>query len=489
MKPSAVRSLRLVPLLSLGSFLLAAAPGAAAAAEVEYGRMARSLPSNGEMYGWVKDLWQMGARDTYGYRMPGTASDLAAAGYVEERFRAYGLKDVRLEPVPARLAFPESWGLVVNGRSVPCHFLRYAGFTAAGGITAPLVYVGQGSAAELDAAGDLAGKIVVVDIVAPPTPASAFAPLTLFKYDPDGTLDGDNAMENWPPTNFDSYARASARGAAGYVAILTFTVDDNAQFLHFYFDGSIPGVSVSPREGAALRALVAAGPAQATLTLTGAARDGDIYNVLGVLPGRSYGTDADRFLVVETHYDGWAANEASGTAVVLAVAQVLSGMPAEARNHSILFSALGSHFGVKADWTAYPSFEYGLVQQQKVKCAFVIEMIAKQFKIVDGKYVSTGLVSPRGLMVYPARPGSPGPLAPIAFAAAQRYQLDRTLVLAYSNGETTKWMRAKVPVVGHISENAPQFTSADTPETVMVDALRPTTAAFVDMIRTVDATF
>ncbi len=465
---------------------VALAVTSASAADVEYGRMARDLPSNGEMNGWIRDLWSLGVHDTYGYRMPGTVSDRRAADYVLERFERYGFANTFLEPVPATFSFPDAWTLEVNGERVPCHFLRYAGFTPPEGVTAPLVYVGTGSEAELEAAGDLTGKIVLVDIVAPPTPASAFDRATLFRYDPDHTLVGDNAMENWPPINFDTYDRAHAKGAVGYVAVLTFTVDDNDQFLHFYFSETIPGVSVSPPAGARLKRLVAAGPVEAKLVLTGDRSDGTIYNVYGTLPGKNFGTDADRFIVVESHYDGWAANEASGTSVVLAVAQVLSKLPQASRNYSVVFCTLGSHFGKKASWDAYDSSERRLVQQNKVKCAFVIEMIAKQFKIVDGAYVSTGLVSPRGLMVNPF-------LAPrlvgIASAAIVKYRLDRSLVLYYFNGETVKWNAASVPVVGHISENAPQFTSADTPETVMVDALRPTTAAFVDMIQAVDASF
>jgi hypothetical protein len=211
--------------------------------------------------------------------------------------------------------------------------------------------------------------------------------------------------------------------------------------------------------------------------------------VYGTIPGKNYGTDADRFLVVETHHDGWACNEASGTSVVLALAKYFSKFPKKTRNYSIVFCALGSHFGKKAAWNTYDNYEYELVQQGKVKCAFPIEMIAKQFKIIDGEYVSTGLICPRGIMLNPTRPSYPSPLVNIAAAAITKYQLDRTSVIFYFNGESIKWNAAGIPLVGHIMENAPQFTSADTPNTVKVDALRPTTAAFVDIIKAVDATF
>src|SRR5512138_631278 len=147
---------------------------AALAGDVQYGRMAKYLPSNGEMNGWIHELWEMGVADEYGYRMPGTRSDLAAATWVRDRFERYGLEDVVLEPVPASFSFPDAWKLEVNGKEIPSHFLRYAGFTPAQGIRAPMVYVGTGSAAEFGAAGDVAGKIVLVDILAPATPITAF---------------------------------------------------------------------------------------------------------------------------------------------------------------------------------------------------------------------------------------------------------------------------------------------------------------------------
>jgi hypothetical protein len=458
--------------------------------DIEYGKMAKYLPSNGEMYGWIKDLWKIGVQGEYGYRMPGTSADLMGRDYVLKKFQDFGLKNTFLEPVPATFSFPDTWKLEVNGKQMPCYFLRYAGFTPAQGITAPMVYVGEGSDAEFAAAGDVTGKIVVVDIIAPPTPASAFPPVTIFKYDPDNTLVGDNAMENWPPTNFTSYDTARAKGAAGYVAILTFTVNDNNQHLHYYFDGSIPGVSVSPTDGANLRSLIASGPVEAKLTLTGSNGAGSISNVYGTIPGKNYGTPADQFIVVESHYDGWACNEASGTSVALALAKYYSQFPKETRNYSILFCEFGSHFGKKLEWNMYSNYAYGLVQQHRVKFAAVIEMISKQFKIIDGQYVDTGLVSPRGLMTTQYTPlALPPSVLQAAKDALVKYDFERTLILHhYFNGEALRWS-SLVPTIGHISENAPQFTSADTPNTVMVDALRPTTAVFIDIINAAETSF
>jgi hypothetical protein len=469
-------------------------PRIASAAEVDYGAMEGLLPSTGEMSQWIDRLWSMGVHSRYGYRMPGTPQDMRAARYVRDRFEEFGLVDTHFEPVPASFSFPESWNLNVraHGRNenIRSYFLRYAAFTPPQGIKAPLVYVGQGSAAEFDAAGDVNGKIVLVDIIAPPMPVAALAPATLYKYDPNNTLVGENAIENWPPTNFDStYARAGQRGAAGYIAVITFMARDNNQYLHWYADGSLPGLSVSPEDGDHLKSLLTAGPVEASMKLHGRSGPGTVYNVYGTVPGRHYGTPADEFIVVHTHYDGWATNEASATSVVLALAKYFAQLPRESRHKSLLFVTMASHFGNKAAWQDYDNQAYVLAQQGKVKCAFVLEMIGKQYKIINGEYVATGMVSPRGVMVTIRKPTFPSPLIGIASAAVTKYQLDRTMVIAAFFGEASIWNTLGIPTVGHITHNAPQFSQGDTPETVMFDALRPTAAAFAEMIQAVDATF
>lgn len=483
----------ILPLFFVSLLGLIAAPRTAIPEEIDYLPTEGFLPSTAEISGWVDELWAMGAHSPYRYRMPGTPGDMRAARYVLAKFKGFGLNDTHLEPVPATFSFPESWSLKVrvNGKNknIDSHFLRYAGFTPPQGVRAPLVYVGEGSAAEFDAAGDVSGKIVLVDIVAQPLTVAALAPATLYTYDPENTLVGENAIENWPPTNFDSsYSLASQRGAAGYIAVITFMSRNNNQFLHWYADGSLPGLSVSLTDGDTLKYLLSSGPVEANMKLHGRNRSGTVYNVYGTVPGKNYGTPDDEFIVVHTHYDGWATNEASATSVVLALAKYFAQFPRETRDKSLLFVAMASHFGKKAEWEDYDNRAYILAQQGKVKCAVVLEMIGKQYKIINGEYVATGMISPRGVMVTVAKPSFPSPLIGIAIGAVTKYQLDRTMVLAIFFGEAAIWNELGIPTVGHISHNAPQFSFDDTPDTVMFDALRPTAEAFAEMIQAVDAT-
>jgi hypothetical protein len=119
-----------------------------------------------------------------------------------------------------------------------------------------------------------------------------------------------------------------------------------------------------------------------------------------------------------------------------------------------------------------------LKDEGKIVWANVIEMIGKQFKIIDGKYVETGLISPTAYST------NAYAHVPAIAQAIVRYDLRRSSVLAaFVGGEGGGYARDGIPTVARIAENAPQFTNDDTPNTVQVDALKPTAAAFVDIIK------
>ncbi len=68
------------------------------------------------------------------------------------------------------------------------------------------------------------------------------------------------------------------------------------------------------------------------------------------------------------------------------------------------------------------------------------------------------------------------------FVLFSEHDYDRSnIAVDFFNGEPKKW-EDLVPTVGLISHNAPQFTSADTPDTVMKSDLSKTAAVYVDII-------
>jgi hypothetical protein len=213
---------------------VSAAAGAALAGGLAYPSRAAATStavflSNDELFGFVEDMWRFGNADRYGYRMPGTKSDHQCAEYLLKKFQDFGLKNTKIEPIPEAVALPDKWTLTVHagGKSdeMPCSFLRYAKFTDAEGVSAPMVYVGRGTDADF-AKTDVKGKIVVADIVSdgmrvPLFRANKFEwPDSFFTYDPKGTLADDKNCENWPPSFGMSYGNAVNHGAVGFVGIL-----------------------------------------------------------------------------------------------------------------------------------------------------------------------------------------------------------------------------------------------------------------------------
>ena len=306
------------------------------------------------MQTWIQGLYEFGANGKYGYRLPGTPSAHKGAEYIVEKFKEFGLENAFIEQTNEPLSMPDEWKLTVHSGNeateIPCHFLRYAGFTPPEGISAKMVHVGQASEAELEAAHkkhDLKGKIIVVDVE---SMKSRETPEPFFIYDPDNTLPEsyrkNRVSENWPIANLaNSYAAAQKYGAFGYVGILNFTAKDNNQFLHWYANRSIPGLFISANDGQTLKKILKDRTIDATMVLSGVHEKGPISHAFGVLPGLSEET-----IIIHTHHDGWAVNEASGVSVVLALAKYFAQIPQEERKRTIQFVALDSHFGLRAGY-------------------------------------------------------------------------------------------------------------------------------------------
>jgi len=493
MKIKKLKLLSIAIILSLGIFTFTTSGVSYFPGKEECWWSKPKIPSEDEMFNWIEDIWGIGIKGQYGYRMPGTTADWKAANYVLQKFKQAGLKDTFKEPVPITVNFPDEWSLTINAgegdEDIPCSFLRYANFTPPEGIIADMVYVGTGSDAEFNAKNEtigIEGKIVLVDILAAPWPRAFLLPFILFEWDPDNTFVNDPmATENWPLANLDnSYYLADAYGAVGFVGIVTFMADYVNQYLHWYADGELPGLTISPNDGDHLKELLIDGSVEATMILTGEEGPGTSYNVYGSLPGKT-----DDTIVILTHHDGWASNEASGTSVVIALAKYFARIPQYKREKTLLFVSLASHFGKRAAWDTYNCRVYDLLP--KVACAINIEMISKQIKVIDGDFVETGLVAPRGMFLSGPFLSANEYLLSYASEAIVKNNMVRTSILpgAFAvPGEGGPFHAIGIPTINFISHNSPQFTKYDTPDTVAKEELVPTTKMFIDIINKLDKT-
>ena len=209
----------------------------------------------------------LGTNDELGFRWAGTSAERAVSERVAAEMTEAGLANVRLEPVPADVFEFKSASLTVAGRRLTASTFAGVPPTHAAGVTAPIVYVKGGTAADFDAAGDVAGKIVLVDLRL----SSWWISLP--------------AME------------AGRRGAAGIVAAYTpddpkyFSADPSAlgSFDGQYGSGLPPWIMISRRDGDRLKSELGAGQVTGTLVLdedvTLAKDGGRGMNVVGEIPG------------------------------------------------------------------------------------------------------------------------------------------------------------------------------------------------------------
>jgi hypothetical protein len=472
------------------------------------GGMASSITDD-DIMAWAKAMHALGVGDRYGYRMPGTASDHANANYIAGELRKLGLVDVMLEPVPVAIAFPDHWSLEIhlNGKreALPCSFLRYAGYTTPEGVTAELVHVGKGKAADF-AAKDVRGKIVMVDVGLPGGAPRMGA--DYYTLDRNGTIPQDEANFAWPPANLAaSYKLAVQHGAAGWIGILDLFGDDTAEYHHWYAGYELPAVTVSARTGDRLRQSLPPGT-KATIKLTGTRGQGTSFNVYGTLPGRK----RDGYVLVKSHHDGWATNEASGSAVTLAVARLLSDKAAARLDRDVLFFFRASHFGV--GWTIFPD-ERAMSVADATRIYGLNpgwETFSSKLRDLLPRIIAANNIEMMGRQYRPAKPGSTGngweptDLASIRYwgvtgpegranpvlldsvrGAIDRHDLDRSRISNFLLGDGWDLTQHGIPLVNCISHNIYQFTPKDTPETIMQGKLLDTALAFADIVRAQDA--
>ncbi len=243
--------------------------------------------------------------DRFGSRFGGTEGERQAAQWMVEKMQGYGLRNVRLEPVPFKAWIRGDARLEVVSpveRNIPCISLPHS---PAGELTGRLVDMGDGAPEDFDLrAEEIHGNIVMTTSVVNPKGAN-----------------------RWIHRN-EKYGRSLLAGATGFIFVNHYPAYGPAT-------GSIgrnqlapiPGVAVCYEDGAAIRRLAKQhGQIQFRLTTTDSSQPKTSWNVLGDLPGRE---EPERSVLVGCHYDGHdisqgAGDPASGVAALLEAARVLA---------------------------------------------------------------------------------------------------------------------------------------------------------------------
>ncbi len=453
------------------------------------------VPTNSEIFGWIKDLVGFSPRRT------GTDGLGATASYVADHFTESGVDNVRVETGPALCWSMDEWSLTIDGRHIPSFAAPHTGESPDRGeapidfhVEAELVYVGD---RETFDDIDVDGKIVLADIVHPKMPLDALPKIAGFVYDPDETIAEANHVDPFSERNFPTNLIAAMRaGAVGFIGNLINYIDSPYWYNERYPvpDGhyvGLPGIWVSRTEGRAIRQVIQASKAGlvAAITLSGEYKIRDYHAVVGVLPGT-----CDETIIVQSHHDSTfdgAVQDGSGTACLLALARYFGRNPRSERTRNLLFLSMDTHW---ASYEAHHALSARLIggdDDRNVVAAVSVEHIGLEMNQgADGEALMSQRPETRLLITSPT-------FHDIVDAAVKDHDYRRTARLdtAFFAGSaegvpTDLWVPnaiAGVPIVSLISAPVYLYDKMDTLDKVAVDELNPSVRLMASLVEQIDA--
>ncbi|MGH2995583.1 MAG: M28 family peptidase, partial [Gaiellaceae bacterium] len=261
-----------------------------------------------------------------GFRVAGTPEERKATAWIAREMRSLGLADVTEEPVPVDAWRFRGAFLELDGKQYECASMGGVPETGPRGVGGELVFVRRGGRKELDAAGDVTGKVVLVDWCDKNLWPSTFA-LELGLRRAVGVVvtcmpGGPWHQEPGALGTFD------ALWHAGAPPLVTIRKEDAAE--------------LRSRQGARVRVVLKAPMARA-----------EAANVTGFLPGRERAGP----LVVAGHHDGWmggaAFDDLTGVAATLALARAYAEAGVRPRHRIAFVSHTAEEYGItdsRYDW-------------------------------------------------------------------------------------------------------------------------------------------
>jgi hypothetical protein len=265
------------------------------------------LPSSEQMVNWISTVVEQGIR------RPGYPADQWAEQWIADQFTTFGLENLQLDPVEVKRWLPQQASLTVwldsapqDALSIPCFALPYSAATPSLERPVSAFTAGSGS--------DVTGKIALVEntfVYLPQTVTRAFSSRA---YDPDREFE---SLVQILPFSFafqNVMEPAIAAGASGFIGILAGLPFDTHEYYVPYDakERPIPGVWISPSDGARVKELLAAGPASGRITVDATMDRFTSHNVIATLPGAS-----DEWIIIGSHHDGpWASAVEGGAGLV-----------------------------------------------------------------------------------------------------------------------------------------------------------------------------
>jgi len=275
-------------------------------------------------------------------RVQGTKYERNATLWVGEKFREFGIDDIRIDTVPARrpLWYLSELELTITKAPTFTKGETYkfsnalTGYQSAttpkGGVEAEVIYVGEGTPAELQGR-DLKDKIVLLRSRGLPgglfhSARTAYSRIVIGDYGmPKGII-------VWPdiPNATQVATRVGSIGGGENLGL------------------ALPWTTINNNDGYYLRKLLDRAtpkdPVRMRLNVQGEEQGPDkrhSLNLYGVLPGQS-----GKYILHLAHVDGFLYAQhcnGGGVALTMALAKHLAKIPANKRNHGHIFLMVGDH--------------------------------------------------------------------------------------------------------------------------------------------------
>jgi hypothetical protein len=438
------------------------------------------------MMEWIKVM------SSFGPRRAGSPAGHKNEDYLMGLLEDFGLETVHKEPIP--IVYRETKKAIVEleegevFKPLNAQWIPFSAYTPEQGIVGNLVYADPGKFIQ---GGDWKGKIVLTDICFPDLDVKLIAKFSLGQYDPEGTMLDIKHPATWVRINWHFYKKAFEKGAIGFIGILKDQPGGSYRMYAPYgfkekniLDKPIPGFWVSRNDGPRLRELAKKGETRVRMIHTGEQKSETTNNIVGEIAGQN-----DEIVILHCHHDSpfkSPVEDASGCAVVLALAKYFAKEKTNKRKIVILFTA-GHFYGSIGTRTFIQNHLKDIVP--KVALEITVEHIAKEaVENAKGELVPTGQPEGTGIFV----PFNKG-MVNVVLDSVKRSSVDRVFLLPpegplgdYPPTDGGDWYEAGVPLVNIISNPIYLLNEEDDFEWVMQERLPNMASAIAEIVHKTD---
>lgn len=356
-------------------------------------------------------------KDSFGPTFSGSRGWRKFLKFLENQLLASGVVDITKNSWTYNRwhtsEWPDSnrWTLNVDGRHINvAHYGAYSGSTEPQGVTAKLLLYKPDTAAQ-----QLEGKIVVFRLAPHPKPPfgekyKKWFTLNDYEYrsDSDSFPPLFTAVSPSVTVSFDVWwqlrqtikiAKILAKGrAAGGVVIFNMGYDRLAGLYTFPVlpPYGVPTLYIDRKEGRKVIRAARKGK-EATLRLIAKTEPTTTYQLIGYLPGRRYGTQRDRKIILITHTDGPSISQENGALGLLGVVRSISRIPRQSRPRTLMIYLDNRHYmpGMERAFSKEDFLSKHPGLRKSIVGLIAMEHLGQlEFKEVGDDFVPTGRVEP-----------------------------------------------------------------------------------------------